>query len=265
MVNVTTINDLQWYKNEIEKYPMLSEEEEHSLAVKYRETNDIEAAQTLVLSNLRYVVKVANEYVRYNLPMIDLIQEGNIGLMRAVKKFDPYRAGTKGTYMRVVQYATAWIKHYIHEFIINSWSLLKIGTKPEFRQLFFNTQKQVDSGKFKESDCNEMLVRMQRDKSLNDEMFLPSGDSISIQDTLVCDKDLPDTMLIEYEEENNTYKEVHEALSQLNEREQYLVKVRFMSDDKATLQDIADEWGISRERVRQIEENVKKKLVRILG
>lgn len=263
MVNVTTISDLQWYKNEIEKYPMLSEEEEHSLAVKYRDTNDLEAAQTLVLSNLRYVVKVANEYVRYNLPLIDLIQEGNIGLMRAVKKFDPYRAGTKGTYMRVVQYATAWIRHYIHEFIINSWSLLKIGTKPEFKQLFFNTQKQIDSGKFREVDCNEMLVRMQRDRSLNE--VVEGSDGILLQDTLVCDNILPDNMLIEYEEQSNTYKEVHDAIAELNEREQYLVKVRFMSDDKLTLQDIADEWGISRERVRQIEENVKKKLIKILG
>ncbi|NJD38321.1 MAG: RNA polymerase sigma factor RpoH [Geobacter sp.] len=256
------------YLAEIRRFPVLDEQEEHRLAVRLFENDDLEAAQALVASNLRFVVKIAAEYRNYGLKTLDLIQEGNIGLMLAVRKFNPYRG------FRLITYAVWWIRAQIQSFIIASWSLLKIGTTQAQRKLFFklkeakNTIRRMTGGDdsaatadvlaVRASDVEEMEQRMLGEVSLDAELFV--GEGASLLELLVDERPDQESQLADLEEQQQLQQLVSSAVSKLTEKEQFVVNKRITADEPMTLQEIADNFGISRERVRQIEENALKKI-----
>jgi len=261
---------LDLYMSEINRFAILSAEEEFRLAVQFKKYNDMDAAEKLVTSNLRFVVKIAHEYKKYGVKLIDLVQEGNIGLMHAVKKFDPYKG------FRLISYAVWWIRAYMHNYIIKSWSIVKIGTTQAQRRLFFKlnqVKKKLDGLSqrdetfkeaaellnVKESDIAEMDLRLNnRDVSLDASMD-DSGESMYI-DHLVDDSESQEEQLIKKEETALVKKSIAGALTKLNERESYIVKNRLMVDKPETLQMIGDRFNITRERARQIEKEALKKL-----
>jgi len=270
VTNLPVVADsLTLYLSEIRKFRLLTEDEERNYAIKFFEEKDLEAAHTLITSNLRYVVKVASEYRRYGLKMLDLIQEGNIGLMMAVRKFNPYKG------VRLISYAVWWIRAYIQNYIVSAWSLVKIGTTQAQKKLFYGLRKTKEallkligsdsdtlevSSKLHVPDHEvvEMEQRLKGDVSLNDELF--ESDGLTILDTIADDRMNQEEMLGEYQKERVLKKAIAQALQGLNEKERYIVEHRITSDDPATLQDIADHFSISRERVRQIEERALTKL-----
>jgi len=258
------------YMAEINRFAILDADEEFKLAVKFVKENDMKAAEKLVTSNLRFVVKIAHEYKNYRVKLIDLIQEGNIGLMHAVKKFDPYKG------YRLISYAVWWIRAYMQNFVIKSWSLVKIGTTQAQRKLFFKlnqTKKQLEdisekSPEFKEiadmlnvteKETEEMALRLSnRDVSL-DAAINDEGESTYI-DHLVYDGANQEDTLIKKDEMALVKKNIAGALEKLNEREHYIIERRIMADDPETLQEIGDRFNITRERARQIEKEALKKL-----
>jgi RNA polymerase sigma-32 factor len=255
---------------EINRFEILSAEEEFRLAVQFKKYNDMKAAERLVTSNLRFVVKIAHEYKKYGVKLVDLIQEGNIGLMHAVKKFDPYKG------FRLISYAVWWIRAYMHNYIIKSWSIVKIGTTQAQRRLFFKlnqvkrklgelSQKDSDFQEVaellnvRESDISEMDLRLNnRDVSLDASMD-ETGESMYV-DQLVDEGESQEETLIKKEETALVKKSIAGALAKLNERESYIVKHRLMVDKPETLQKIGDRFNITRERARQIEKEALKKL-----
>jgi RNA polymerase sigma-32 factor len=275
VANLPIVADsLTLYLSEIRKFRLLSEEEEKINAIRFFEEKDLEAAHTLITSNLRYVVKVAFEYRRYGLKMLDLIQEGNIGLMMAVRKFDPNRG------VRLISYAVWWIRAYIQNYIVSAWSLVKIGTTHAQRKLFYGLRKTREAllrltGH--ESEATEIanmlhvpdLEVVDMDQRIRGEVSLdgeiPGSDGLSILETIVDDRMNQEEMLDNYQQELNLKKIVAQALQGLNEKERYIVEQRITSDDPATLQDIAVHFSISRERVRQIEERTLAKLRKLLA
>jgi RNA polymerase sigma-32 factor len=263
-------NSLESYLVQINQFPLLTQEEEFKLAVRYRKHSDIEAAHTLITSNLRFVVKVAFEYKSYGVKLLDLIQEGNIGLMMAVKKFNPYKG------YRFISYAIWWIRAYIQNFIIKTWSLVKIGTTQAQKKLFYKIGKvrkalesdgenekkyellahDLDVGK---EDIIEMEQRMAaRDLSL-DTPF-DEGQELTHLDLLKEEAPNQEEALGHEEEKKNREREVQNAMKRLNEKEVYVIKNRIMADEPLTLQEIGDHLNLSRERVRQIESEALKKL-----
>jgi RNA polymerase sigma-32 factor len=260
---------LSLYISRINRIPLLSREQEYDLAVRWRDNNDVEAAHRLVVSNLRFVVKVAYEYVDYGLKIMDLIQEGNVGLMQAVKKFDP----DKG--YRLISYAVWWIRAYILNFIIKSWSLVKIGTTQAQKKLFYKmrqvknalgidapTQEEIGAIArtldVKEDEVREMNERLfRRDLSLNTAV---KDDEETTYIDLIAEAPSQETTLIDEEERSRLKTDIKDALTILNEKEQYIIRHRIMAAKPKTLQEIADTFKISRERVRQIEEGALKKL-----
>ena len=261
-------DSLRLYVNEIRKFPLLSEEDEHRYAVSFFKEKDLSAAHTLITSNLRFVVKVAYEFRHYGLKMLDLIQEGNIGLMMAVRKFNPYKG------VRLISYAVWWIKAYIQNHIISSWSLLKIGTTQAQRKLFFklrqaksNFVQMNDDGEdvmsaaeslhVSEQEFAEMEQRMQGDCSLNAE--IPGSDGSTALESLADDRLNQEEMLVDFQENQNLQQTVAEVVSRLNEKERFIIENRITADEPMTLPDIATHFSISRERVRQIEEGALKK------
>lgn len=274
VTNLPIISDsLTLYLSEIRKFNLLTEDEERDYAVKFFEEKDLEAAHTLITSNLRYVVKVASEYRHYGLKMLDLIQEGNIGLMMAVRKFNPYRG------VRLISYAVWWIRAYIQNYIVSAWSLVKIGTTQAQRKLFYGLRKTKeallkltgrDSDALEVSsmlhvpdhEVVEMEQRLKGEVYLNEEII--EGDGLTILETIADDRMNQEEMLGEYQREHSLKKAIDHALQGLNEKEKYIVEHRITSDDPITLQDIADHFSISRERVRQIEERALVKLKNVL-
>lgn len=261
-------DSLRLYMNEIRKFPLLTEEEEHSYAVSFYEDKHLTAAHSLITSNLRFVVKVAYEFRHYGLKMLDLIQEGNIGLMMAVRKFNPYKG------VRLISYAVWWIKAYIQNHIISSWSLLKIGTTQAQRKLFFKLRHvksalvgMSDDGKdapsaaqalrVSEQDFSEMEQRMRGDCSLNAE--IPGSDGATALEYLADDRLNQEELLVNFQENLHLQQKVAEAVSKLNEKERYIIEKRITADAPLTLQEIASHFSISRERVRQIEEGALRK------
>ena len=264
-------NALDLYMAQINQLPILSPEEEFELALKYRENDDIEAAHRLITSNLRFVVKIALEYKNYGLKLLDLIQEGNIGLMMAVKKFDPHRG------YRFISYAVWWIRAYIQNFIIKSWSLVKIGTTQAQKKLFYKLGKvrrllEAPQGDHpqsyeeiakdlgvKEEEIHEMEQRMgRRDLSLD----LPFDEDQELTPLALLSDDSPDQedMLIRSQDAQIQRNEISKALARLSERERYIITHRIMSDNPLTLREIGDTLHLSRERIRQIEKEVLTKL-----
>ncbi len=261
---------LDSYMARVNSLPILRAEEEFELAVRFMKEHSLEAAEKLVTSNLRFVVKIAHEYRNYGVKLIDLIQEGNIGLMHAVKKFNPYRG------YRLISYAVWWIRAYIQNYIIKSWSLVKIGTTQAQRKLFFklNQAKKklqnlssrnpefseiAESLNVKESEIQEMDVRMNvRDLSL-DASISNDGESTFL-DNLMYDGESQEDTLIKKEESELVRINIAGALAGLNEREKYIIVNRIMADQPETLQEIGDRFKITRERARQIEKEALKKM-----
>ena len=261
---------LDLYINEINRFALLTPEEEFSLAVRLKKYNDLEAAEKLIVSNLRFVVKIAHEYRNYGFKLADLIQEGNIGLIHAVKKFDPYKG------YRLISYAVWWIRAYIQNYLIKSWSIVKIGTTQAQRKLFFKlsqAKKQLESisktkPEFAEiasslgvkgSEVAEMDMRRgSRDVSLH-EYIGDDGENSHI-DFLAFEGENQEVALIKNEERSLVKQNITAALATLNEREAYIILNRVMADNPETLQEIGDKYNITRERARQIEKQALKKV-----
>lgn len=261
---------LDIYIAEINRFPLLTPEEEFALAMRLKKDNDLQAAEKLIVSNLRFVVKIAHEYRNYGFKLTDLIQEGNIGLIHAVKKFDPEKG------YRLISYAVWWIRAYIQNYLIKSWSIVKIGTTQAQRKLFLKlgqAKKQLETiskrnpefGEIAESlgvkdtEVAEMDLRMgSRDLSLN-ELVSDDGDSSHL-DFLTQEGDNQETALIKHEERSLIKRDIAGALAKLTERESFIIRHRVMADDPLTLQEIGDKYNITRERARQIEKQALKKV-----
>ena len=263
---ITAESGLTRYFEEIRRFPMLEPQEEFMLAKRWREHGDREAAHRLVTSHLRLVAKIAMGYRGYGLPISEVISEGNVGLMQAVKRFEP----DKG--FRLATYAMWWIKAAIQEYILRSWSLVKMGTTANQKKLFFNLRKAkskisaLDEGDMRpdqvqtiakrlgvtEQDVVEMNRRLGGDVSLNAQIR-DDADSGEWQDWLVDDSASQEANLVAGEEADNRRKALSDALTVLNERERRIFEARRLADDPVTLEELADEFGVSRERVRQIE------------
>jgi len=268
-------NSLESYLTQINQFPLLTQEEEFKLATRYRKDNDIEAAQKLITSNLRFVVKVAFEYKSYGVKLLDLIQEGNIGLMMAVKKFDPYKG------YRFISYAVWWIRAYIQNFIIKTWSLVKIGTTQAQKKLFYKigkVRKVLESDPDNENkydvladdldvakeEIMEMEQRMSaRDLSL-DAPFDENRELTPLDLLQEGSVDQEEALIVE-QEKKILETEVVDAMKRLNEKEVFIIKNRIMAESPLTLQEIGDHLKLSRERVRQIESEALKKLRKEMG
>ena len=255
------------YLEEIRRFPMLQPQEEYMLAKRYHEYGDTDAAHRLVTSHLRLVAKIAMGYRGYGLPIGEVISEGNVGLMQAVKKFEPERG------FRLATYAMWWIKAAIQEYILRSWSLVKMGTTANQKRLFFNLRKvkgkiqALEEGDLKPDQIREIATRLNvseeevvsmnrrlsGDASLNAPIRATEGESGEWQDWLVDENDNQETMLVEQDELENRRAMLGKALDVLNERERRIFQARRLSEDPITLEDLSSEFGISRERVRQIE------------
>lgn len=265
-------NNIDQYMNEIKRHPLLSRDEETKLALAYRDNEDIEAAHKLVIGNLRFVVKIAHEYRNYGFKMYDLIQEGNIGLMVAVKKFDP----DKG--YRLISYAVWWIRAQIQSYIQRSWSMVKLGLNSARRKLFFkvrstraladrdagpgnraSTQELAERLGVPERDVIDMEMRMAiRDFSLDSAM---GDDSATTHlDMLPCPDSSYEDDLGDHEESAILREKIQAVRETSNEKECYIIEHRLLSEDPLSLQAIGDKFGVSRERIRQLEARVMKKL-----
>ena len=258
---------LNRYLEEIRRFPMLEPQEEFMLAKRWREHGDTEAAHKLVTSHLRLVAKIAMGYRGYGLPIGEVISEGNVGLMHAVKRFEP----DKG--FRLATYAMWWIKAAIQEYILRSWSLVKMGTTANQKKLFFNLRKAksqiaaLDEGDLRpdqvkqiatklgvhEQEVIEMNRRLGGDASLNSPIRADGDGDGEWQDWLVDDSDTQESRLVEEEETKNRRDALKDALAVLNERERRIFEARRLTEDPVTLEELSEEFGVSRERVRQIE------------
>ena len=262
--------------NRFELFPVLSKEEENDLAIRLWEHHDIDAAQALITANLRNVVRIAMDYSGYGLPLEDLVQEGTIGLMVAVKKFDPYKG------YRLMTYAIWWVKAMIHDYIMKFYSQVKLGTTKLQKKLFYGLNKlsaEEDvtdaniEGRSKaisaRLDANpqqveEIITRLtHRDQSLDTPMA--DGSDASFMDFLVDTRANPEDKVIESQRETYVKNQIHMALSKLSERERDIAQRRLMADSPQTLEDLGKQYNISKERVRQIENNVKAKLKKTLA
>ncbi|HVG52049.1 MAG TPA: RNA polymerase sigma factor RpoH [Xanthobacteraceae bacterium] len=257
---------LAHYLQEIRKFPMLEPQQEYMLAKSWREHGDRDAAHKLVTSHLRLVAKIAMGYRGYGLPISEVISEGNVGLMQAVKRFEPEKG------FRLATYAMWWVKASIQEYILRSWSLVKMGTTANQKKLFFNLRKATckisarEEGVLRpdqvkiiakrlgvgEQDVVDMNRRLGGDMSLN-APIRNDGEAGEWQDWLVDDSENQEAILSQHEEADNRRTALHEALNVLNERERRIFEARRLADEPVTLEDLASEFGVSRERVRQIE------------
>ena len=260
---------LQRYLTEIRRYLLLTREEEHRLAVEYKEFGNIEAAYKLVTSNLRLVVMIAREYQRALRNLLDLIQEGNIGLMEAVKNFDPYRG------VRFPSYAVWWIRAYIIRYIMNDWRMVKIGTTQAQRKLFFNLQKEKERLEaegiapgpkllaqrlnVKEDEVIEMEQRLSH-RDLSTDVPMGEDEEGTLLNFLPDEKETPEERVAEAEYRQALSEKMEQFAETLKDKELIIFRERLLSEEPLTLREIGERYGISRERVRQIEERVKRKL-----
>ncbi len=260
-------NGLNRYLEEIRKFPMLEPQQEYMLAKRYQEHDDRGAAHKLVTSHLRLVAKIAMGYRGYGLPIGEVVSEGNVGLMQAVKKFDPERG------FRLATYAMWWIKASIQEYILRSWSLVKMGTTANQKRLFFNLRRlkgkiqAIEDGDLKPEQVTEIatklnvseeeVISMNRrlggDASLNAPIRATEGESGQWQDWLVDDHDSQEEMLVNQDELETRRDMLSSAMDVLNDREKRIFVARRLAEDPETLESLSGEFSISRERVRQIE------------
>lgn len=272
MTQVAVRDSVAMFLKDVEMYPLLSRQEEYKLAVKHFEKNDLEAARTLVVSNLRFVVKIANEYIAYGFPLSDLIQEGTIGLMEAVRRFNPHKG------YRLISYAVWWIKARINNFIMHSWSLVKIGTTQAQRKLFqkigaakrrLNIGKdKLESGDLKviadsmgvtEKDVLNMEMRLaSRDFSLDSN--IADGESLTYIDSLPDYRENQQEIVEQREVEELTSEGLKQGLEVLSAKQRYVIEERFISNPPKKLRELAEEMGLSKERIRQIEAEALQKI-----
>ena len=261
--------DLQGYLRAVQAFPFLSADEERELATRFRRDDDLEAAWRLVTSHLRYVAKVARGYRGYGLPQEDLIQEGNIGLMKAVKRFDP------AVGVRLVSFAMHWIRAEIHEFVLRNWRIVKVATTKAQRKLFFNLRSAKKRlGWMNHQEVEEVaadlgvpsrtVLEMEQRLHARDTSFdLPvdaDGD-VAAPSGWIEDRRFEPEQQVEAEEwEASSTRSLYEALETLDDRSRSILTRRWLQEEKSTLQELADEYGVSAERIRQIEKNAMKKL-----
>ena len=262
---------LDLYFNDIRNIPVLSREQEHELAMKWYKDRDREAGQLLVISNLRFVVKVAHEYTKYGLKLSDLVQEGNMGLMHALDKFDP----TKG--YRLISYAVWWIRAYIQSFVLRSWSMVRMGTTRSQRKIFSSLQKAraqiraltggepatnqqlAEALDVSESDLEETVQRMKvRDISM--EQPIHANQEATFGESVADDVPTVEDQMIQSNIQQLVREKLDDVYEDLAPRERYILDKRLLSDNPVTLEAIGQDWGVSRERVRQIEARLKAKL-----
>lgn len=274
IANLTPEGNLSRYLEEIKRFPMLSAEEEYTLAKDWKDNDNLEAAHKLVTSHLRLVAKIAMGYRGYGLPMGELIAEGNLGMMHAVKRFEPEKG------FRLSTYAMWWIRASIQEYILRSWSLVKIGTTAAQKKLFFNLRrikgeiKAIDDGDMAPEQVTEIaerldvpemeVINMNRrlgsgDHSLNAAVG-SEGEFTEWQDWLEDGRDNQEVTFAEAEEYDSRRQLLVESMSELNDREIEIIKARRLSDTPSTLEELSQRFGVSRERIRQIESRAFEKL-----
>ncbi|GAB0115599.1 RNA polymerase sigma factor RpoH [Acidisoma sp. C75] len=273
MINLAPEGNLSRYLQEIRKFPMLTAEEELSLSKAWRDNGDVEAAHKLVTSHLRLVAKIAMGYRGYGLPIGELVSEGNVGMMQAVKRFDPDRG------FRLATYAMWWIRAAIQEYILHSWSLVKMGTTAAQKKLFFNLRRlkgqmqAIEDGDLRPEQVAEIarlldvpeqdVVSMNRRLSAPDHSLnapVRSDSEGEWQDWLVDERDSQESTIADHEEMTDRRALLATALKTLNERERHILIERRLKDDPTTLEDLSQQYRISRERVRQIEVRAFEKL-----
>lgn len=265
------VGSLDSYIHRVNQFPMLTQEEELAYAERFHSEGDIEAARQLVLAHLRYVVRVARGYLGYGLPLNDLIQEGNVGLMKAVKRFDPKMG------VRLVSFAVHWIKSEIHEFVLRNWRIVKVATTKAQRKLFFNlrqmknrlgwfTHEEVDAvAKDLGVSREDVLVMEQRLNVMDASFDVSESDDNdegykAPERYLFSVKDDPALALEQEDSSDQSRERLLCALEQLDERSQDILQHRWLSEEKLTLHDLAEKYGVSAERVRQLEKNAMKKI-----
>ena len=268
-------NNLSRYLDQIKKFPMLAAEDEYNLAKDWLDKKNTKSAHKLVTSHLRLVAKIAMGYRGYGLPVADLIAEGNIGMMHAVKKFDPEKG------FRLATYAMWWIKAAIQEFVLRSWSQVKIGTTASQKKLFFNLRKikskinALEDGDLSPKQVNHIaktldvpeddVISMNRrmlggDHSLNAQMNRNDGEETEWQDLLTDDRENQETLFVQHEEKTIRNKLMIDALNLLKSREKDIIIKRRLTDEPKTLEELSQEYKVSRERIRQIETRAFEKL-----
>lgn len=261
---------IETYIQAVSSIDMLTAEEEKSLAERLQQEGDLASARKLIMSHLRFVVHIAKSYSGYGLPQADLVQEGNIGLMKAVKRFDP----TVG--VRLVSFAVHWIKAEIHEFVLRNWRIVKVATTKAQRKLFFNLRKNKKRlGWFSHAEVQKVaedlgvstkeVLQMEARMSSQDQAFDLSADddesgSFAPVQYLEDKTEDVEAEVINNDWDKNSTNRLYSALKTLDERSQHIIQTRWLSDEKTTLQDLADKYEVSAERVRQIEKNAMKKL-----
>ena len=268
--------DIESYLSSIHAIPILTKEQEQELALKLYEEDDLDAARQLVIHHLRFVVHIARSYQGYGLPLGDIIQEGNVGLMKAVDKYDPHRG------VKLVSFAVHWIKAEIHEYILKNWRLVKIATTKAQRKLFFNLRskkKSLDWLTKEEAEkiANDLnvevkdVLHMENRLSSNDSSFdapAPTGsddDEIMSPSQYLEDKTFDPEVIVANEQADQVNKnDLVEALKILDDRSKDILQRRYLGDQKATLHDLADEYEVSAERIRQIESSALKKLKSVM-
>ena len=269
------IGSFDAYVDAVSRIPVLSREDEHELATRYRRDDDLDAARQLVLSHLRFVVHIARGYHGYGLPLGDLVQEGNVGLMKAVKRFDP------AVGVRLVSFAVHWIRAEIHEYVLRNWRLVKIATTKAQRKLFFNLRKYKRSLGWLSAEETQAVARdlgvspaevteMERRLASRDLSYDPAPDADEEEESYSPSAYLPapdadPAVAVERAEwDDDVTDKVAHAMSQLDARSQAVLRARWTGESKATLHELAEEYGVSAERIRQIEANAIKKLRKLV-
>ena len=271
-----SVDNIGSYTHWANQIPMLSEDEEQALAKRFRDQGDLDAARKLVLAHLRFVIRIARGYDGYGLVTADLIQEGNIGLMKAVKRFDPSMG------VRLVSFAIHWVRAEIHEFILRNWRIVKVATTKAQRKLFFNLRKLSKKiGWLSDAEVNSIATelnvsqsevrKMETRLSGYDQSFDAHNDDddnsswYAPANYLEDQRHNPEQLLEHSEWSDNRGQQLHEAITLLDTRSQEIVKSRWLSNDKQTLHQLADKYHISAERVRQLEQSAMQKLRKIIS
>ncbi len=264
------VGSLDAYIQAVGGVPVLSKEDEQALANRFHDAEDLDAARELVLAHLRFVVHIAKGYTGYGLPLADLIQEGNVGLMKAVKRFDPDYG------VRLVSFAVHWIRAEIHEFVLKNWRIVKVATTKAQRKLFFNLRKAKKSLSWLSAEetravaadlgvTEKEVTEMERRLSARDALFDPAPDTdderaFGPASYLPSPEADPAELVEKADFKDDATEQMQAALAALDDRSRHIVKARWLTEDKMTLHELADVYGVSAERIRQIENNAIKKL-----
>ena len=250
---------LDYYLAQLRETPLLTKEQEEELFSRLHNADDMDAARKLVMSHLRFVVHIAKTYKGYGLPLLDIIQEGNVGLMKAVKKFDPSKK------VRLLSFAIYWIRAEIHEFVLKNWRIVKVATTKAQRKLFFKLRsKKTSSNWLSEKEADDIASELNVDAktvklmenrlSGTDVAFDPVDDEDNAPSAYLTQNTNPLSLLEAQDSENNNSKKLAEALSELDERSRDIISQRFLSENKPTLDELSKKYKVSKERIRQIEE-----------